>query len=69
MAIISSHVLDSVNGISASGIRVELFQLSGDMLRNRLFETETDGEGRISETIDVSAGSIGAICEIGRAHV
>ncbi len=64
MAIISSHVLDSVNGISASGIRVELFQLSGDMLRTRLFETETDGEGRISETIDVSAGSIGAICEL-----
>jgi len=64
VAIISSHVLDSVNGISASGIRVEFFQLSGDMLRNRLFETETDGEGRISETIDVSAGSIGAICEL-----
>ena len=48
MAVISSHVLDSVKGISAAGIRVEFFQLSEDRSAQRLFETHSDSEGRIS---------------------
>ena len=51
MAVISSHVLDSVKGISAAGIRVEFFQLSGDRSAQRLFETYSDSEGRISEPV------------------
>ena len=51
MAVISSHVLDSVKGISAAGIRVEFFRLSEDRSAQRLFETHSDSEGRIYEPV------------------
>jgi len=64
MAVISSHVLDSVKGISAAGIRVELFQLHGDDPAQRLFETYSDSEGRISESVAVEGGTADEIYEL-----
>ena len=64
MAVISSHVLDSVKGISAAGIRVELFQLQGDDPAQRLFETYSDSEGRISESIAVEDNPADAVYEL-----
>jgi len=53
-----------VKGVSASGIQVELFRFSEEGVRTRLFETETDGEGRISETINSSKDSGGSTLEL-----
>ena len=51
MAIISSHILDSVHGSSASGIRVQCQKMvnrNGDHL---VFEVEANEEGRIMEEV------------------
>ena len=64
MAIISSHVLDAVKGISAAGIRVEFFRLSDDCSAHRLLETYSDSEGRISEPVAVEDDPAGTIYEL-----
>ena len=51
MAIISSHILDSVHGCSASGIRVQcqkVVKRNGDQI---VFEVEANEEGRIMEEV------------------
>ena len=51
MAIISSHILDSVHGCSASGIRVQCQKIgnrNGDQI---VFEVEANEEGRIMEEV------------------
>jgi 5-hydroxyisourate hydrolase len=58
MATVSSHILDSVSGKSAAGIRCQLFQLDGD-LRQPVFDVLADDEGRINESIPVQAGAPG----------
>ena len=52
MAILSSHTLDSVSGLSASGVRVEFFRLLGKNGKEKVFEVRTNEEGRISENFD-----------------
>jgi len=52
MAIVSSHILDSVTGQSAVGIRVELIGIFNDHERRTVFDVLSDKEGRISETVD-----------------
>ena len=64
MAVISSHVLDAVNGVSAVGIRVELFRLYDADPSQRLFETRSDSEGRISESVTVAGNPADAIYEL-----
>ena len=64
MAGISSHVLDAVKGISAGGIRIELFRLYDSDPSQRLFETHSDSEGRISESVAVEGGTADAIFEL-----
>ena len=49
---ISTHVLDTSSGRPAVGVRVELYH--GDEL---VGAGETDGDGRIRELADVSAGA------------
>jgi len=58
MATVSSHILDSVSGKSAAGIRCQLFRLDGD-LRQPVFDVLADDEGRISQSIPVEAGDLG----------
>lgn len=53
MATVSSHILDSVSGKSAAGIRCQLFQLSPGAQSQLLFDVIADHEGRISETMIV----------------
>ena len=50
MAIISSHVLDSVVGSHAAGIRVQCFLLSGES-RVLVFDVNANDEGRITEQV------------------
>jgi 5-hydroxyisourate hydrolase len=56
MATISSHILDTVSGASAIGIRAELFKIDGDA-RQRLFEVNANEEGRVLEEVDIGTDS------------
>ena len=59
MATISSHVLDGVNGCSAAGVRVTCTRIDASGKRSPVFDTTTDDEGRISETVSVAPGDGG----------
>lgn len=50
MATISSHILDSVVGSHAAGIRVQCYLLSGDT-RVQIFDVHANDEGRITEVV------------------
>lgn len=53
MATVSSHILDSVSGVSAAGIRVALYEL-GHADKNRcIFDVDADAEGRVSESVEI----------------
>jgi len=52
MATISSHILDSVSGQSAVGIRVELILITSNGERRSIFNILSDKEGRISENVE-----------------
>jgi len=53
MPTVSSHVLDSVSGASATGVRVDLTRIDADGSRTTLFSAVTDDEGRINQSIEV----------------
>ena len=63
MAIISSHILDSLSGKSAAGIRCQLSRLVDDV-RQPLFDVFADTEGRINETLAVDAEDLGSEFEL-----
>ena len=54
MATLSSHLLNSVNGTHASGVKVIINQISVSGERKIFFETETDSEGRILKGFELS---------------
>ncbi|MDH3693155.1 MAG: hydroxyisourate hydrolase [Gammaproteobacteria bacterium] len=54
MATVSSHILDSVSGTHAGGIRVELFRLHDDGGKELVFDAIASDEGRITETVDAT---------------
>jgi 5-hydroxyisourate hydrolase len=64
MAVISSHILDSVSGRSAAGIRCQLLQLQKGEARQVVFDVLADHEGRISETLPVDEDNIGSEFEL-----
>ena len=64
MAVVSSHILDSVSGRSAAGIRCELFELKVDSSRQVVFDVITDDEGRVSETVDLDGNNSGCEFEL-----
>ena len=56
MAIISSHILNSVTGDHAAGIRIKCQRRQSNGAMEVIFEVHANSEGRISECVDVSAG-------------
>ena len=64
MALVSSHILDSVNGRSAAGIRCQLLQLQRGEPQRVVFDVMADHEGRISETVRVGADELGGEFEL-----
>jgi len=64
MATVSSHILDSVNGKSAVGIRSQLFQLVSDSERKLIFDVVADQEGRIAETVLIDNANSGCEFEL-----
>lgn len=59
MATVSSHILDSVSGQSAAGIRCQLNRLSNGAQPRVVFDVTADSEGRISETVSVGDDQLG----------
>lgn len=64
MATVSSHILDSVSGQSAVGIRCVLKRLDGNDARQMLFDVKADHEGRISEKVDIDESFRGSEYEL-----
>ena len=64
MAIVSSHILDSVSGRSAAGIRCQLFQLAPAAQKQVVFDVIADHEGRISENVIVGEDQLGGEFEL-----
>ena len=54
MATLSSHLLNSVNGTHASGVKVIINQISSSGEKVIFFESETDNGGRILKDFDLS---------------
>ena len=51
MAVVSSHVLDGVRGLHASGVQAKLSNLNSGI---SLFRSSTDASGRLSESISLA---------------
>ena len=64
MATISSHVLDSVIGTHASGIRIECFRLAGVANKEKLFDVIANEEGRIAQPVEINAADNNAQYEL-----
>ena len=56
MPTISSHVLDSIAGKSATGVLVKCFRLGDAGSKTEVFNVVSDEEGRISQTFALSTG-------------
>lgn len=59
MATISSHVLDSIRGDHARGMRVDCFRRDGGPggAATLVFSTTTDVSGRLTEEVEVNPGT------------
>lgn len=64
MAVISSHILDSVKGRPAAGIRCQLVQLERGGQKQVIFDVAADHDGRISETLAIDDDNIGSEFEL-----
>ena len=54
MAILSSHLLNSVNGTHASGVKIIIHQIKKSGEKIIFFESETDKVGRILKDFELS---------------
>jgi 5-hydroxyisourate hydrolase len=54
MAVVSSHLLNSVLGTHASGVAVKLLRIEPSGARTILLERETDAGGRLAEAVPIS---------------
>ena len=54
MATLSSHLLNSVNGTHASGVKVIINQINSSGEKEIFFQSETDNGGRILKDFDLS---------------
>ena len=54
MATLSSHLLNSVNGTHANGVKVSIYQINTSGSKKIFFETETDDGGRIIKDFELS---------------
>jgi 5-hydroxyisourate hydrolase-like protein (transthyretin family) len=64
MATVSSHILDSVSGKSAVGIRSQLYQLGNDTERQLVFDVIANQEGRIVESVTIDETNRGREFEL-----
>ncbi|WP_332116281.1 hydroxyisourate hydrolase [Azorhizobium caulinodans] len=69
MGRLSTHVLDTVLGRPAAGVRVELFAITGDGTRQRVAERQTNADGRTDTPLmageDYRAGTYELVFHMG----
>jgi len=54
MAILSTHLLNSVNGTHAIGVKIIISQINSSGKKNNFYEGVTDNSGRILQDFDLS---------------
>jgi 5-hydroxyisourate hydrolase len=54
MAVVTTHLLNSVLGTHASGVAIGLMRIERSGIRTIVFERETDAGGRLAETVVIS---------------
>ena len=54
MASLSSHLLNSVDGTHASGVKIIINQINSSGIKKIFFESETDEGGRILQEFELS---------------
>jgi len=64
MATVSSHILDSLRGDHATGIRCQLFRLNKESDWQLVFDVKADDEGRISESVEIEKANRDAKFEL-----
>ena len=64
MATITTHILNSVNGSHAAGLRTELHRIDPSGKRTVLFSAVTDDNGRLQENVTLEASDAGMNCEL-----
>ena len=64
MATLSSHLLNSVDGTHASGVKVTINQINSLGVKKIFFETETDPDGRILKDFKLSNDDCGCDYEM-----
>ena len=73
MAILSSHLLNSVDGTHASGVKVTINQINSLGAKKIFFETETDDSGRTLKDFELSNDDCRCdyemVCKLSLIHI
>jgi 5-hydroxyisourate hydrolase len=64
MAVVTTHLLNSVLGTHAGGVGVVLQRIEPSGARTIVFERKTDAGGRLSETVKIAEGHADAEYEL-----
>ncbi len=64
MAIVSSHVLDGTDGTHAANVEIQLSRIDSNGSRRKVFHSQTDGGGRLLETLDSNLLVAGSTYEL-----
>ena len=64
MAVVTTHLLNSVLGTRAVGVAIGLLRIEASGARTIVFERETDAGGRLSETVKIAKGHADAEYEL-----
>ena len=64
MAVVTTHLLNSVFGTHAGAVGIELLRIEPSGVRTTVFERETDAGGRLAETVKIPKEHVGAEYEL-----
>ena len=64
MAVITTHLLNSVLGTHAGGVGIRLLRIEPSGVRTIVFDRETDAGGRLAETVKIADEHAGADYEL-----
>jgi len=64
MAVVTTHLLNSVLGTHASGVGIGLLRIEPSGVRTIVFDRETDAGGRLAETVKIADEHAGADYEL-----
>jgi len=64
MAVVTTHLLNSVLGTHASGVGIGLLRVDPSGARTIVFERDTDAGGRLAETVKIAKEHVAAEYEL-----